>query len=32
MNPYLSEEVSEEQHADPSFLPRSQYWVPALQR
>ena len=28
-NPYLSEEVSDEQHADPSFLPKSQYWVPA---
>ena len=28
-NPYLSEEVSDEQHADPSFLPQSQYWVPA---
>ena len=28
-NPYLSEEVSETQHADPSFLPQSQYWVPA---
>ena len=28
-NPYLSEEVSEEEHADPSFLPESQYWVPA---
>ncbi len=28
-NPYLSEEVSEEQHADPTFLPRTQYWVPA---
>ena len=27
-NPYLSEEVSEAQHADPNFLPRSQYWVP----
>ena len=27
-NPYLSEEVSEPQHADPSFLPRTQYWVP----
>ena len=26
-NPYLSEEVSDEQHADPSFLPKSQYWV-----
>ena len=28
-NPYLSEEVNDEQHADPSFLPQSQYWVPA---
>ena len=28
-NPYLSEPVSEEQHADPSFLPQSQYWVPS---
>ena len=28
-NPYLSEEVSETQHADPGFLPRTQYWVPA---
>ena len=28
-NPYLSEEVSEAQHADPGFLPLSQYWVPA---
>ena len=28
-NPYLSEEVSEEQHADPTYLPRTQYWVPA---
>ena len=27
-NPYLSEEVSETQHADPNFLPRTQYWVP----
>ena len=27
-NPYLSEEVNEEQHADPSFLPQTQYWVP----
>ena len=29
-NPYLSEEVSEAQHADPAFLPRTQYWVPAM--
>ena len=28
-NPYLSEEVSDAQHADPGFLPQSQYWVPA---
>ena len=28
-NPYLSEEVAESQHADPSFLPQTQYWVPA---
>ena len=28
-NPYLSEEVSEAQHADPRFLPHTQYWVPA---
>ena len=28
-NPYLSLEVTEEQHADPEFLPRSEYWVPA---
>ena len=28
-NPYLTEEVTEEQHADPAFLPQSQYWVPA---
>ena len=28
-NPYLSEEVSDAQRADPSFLPRTQYWVPA---
>ncbi len=27
-NPYLSEPVSENQHADPSFLPQAQYWVP----
>ena len=30
-NPYLSERVTESQHADPSFLPRSQHWVPATQ-
>ena len=28
-NPYLSVEVTEEQHADPSFLSQSQFWVPA---
>ena len=28
-NPYLSEEVTEAQHADPSFLSQTQYWVPA---
>ena len=28
-NPYLSEQVSETQHANPKFLPQSQYWVPA---
>ena len=28
-NPYLSEEVTEAQHANPNFLPQSQYWVPA---
>ena len=28
-NPYLSEEVSEAQHADPNYLPQTQYWVPA---
>ena len=27
-NPYLSVEVSPAEHADPRFLPRSQYWVP----
>ena len=27
-NPYLSEEVTPEQRADPAFLPQSQYWVP----
>ena len=30
-NPYLSEEVSDAQRADPSFLPRTQYWVPATE-
>ena len=28
-NPYLSEEVTEARHADPNFLPQTQYWVPA---
>jgi hypothetical protein len=28
-NPYLSESVSHAQHADPGFLPATQYWVPA---
>ena len=28
-NPYLSEEATTEQHADPDFLPQTQYWVPA---
>ncbi len=28
-NPYLSEEVTEAQHADPEFVPQSQYWVPS---
>ena len=28
-NPYLSEEVTEAQHADPDFLPQTQYWVSA---
>ena len=27
-NPYLSLEVSQAQHADPTFLPRPQFWVP----
>ena len=27
-NPYLSEGVTAEQHADPEFLPQPQYWVP----
>ena len=30
-NPYLSEPVTEKQHADPSFLPQTQYWVPAVE-
>ena len=28
-NPYVSEETRDDQHSDPSYLPRSQYWVPA---
>ena len=28
-NPYISEEVSDIQRADPRYLPRSQFWVPA---
>ena len=28
-NPYLSEEVSAGQHADPDFLPQPQYYVPS---
>ena len=28
-NPYLSEEVTDAQHANPSFQPQAQYWVPA---
>ena len=28
-NPYLSEEVTTEQHADPSLPAQTQYWVPA---
>ena len=28
-NPYLSEAVTTAQHADPDFLPQTQYWVPA---
>ena len=28
-NPYLSAEVTEAQHADPEFLPQTQYWVTA---
>ena len=30
-NPYLSQEVSAAQHADPGFLPHTQYWVPAVE-
>ena len=28
-NPYLSEEVTDEQHTDPEFVPQPQYWVPS---
>ena len=28
-NPYLSQLVNHAQHADPNFLPTTQYWVPA---
>ena len=28
-NPYLSLEVTEVQHANPEFLPQTQFWVPA---
>ena len=28
-NPYLSQEVTKAQHADPDFLPQTRYWVPA---
>ena len=28
-NPYLSEEVTAAQHADPDFLPQTEYWVPS---
>ncbi len=28
-NPYFSVEVSETEHADPSFLPQTRYWVPS---
>ena len=30
-NPYLNEEVSDAQRADPGFLPRTQYWVPSTE-
>ena len=30
-NPYVSEPVSNSQHADPWFLPRTQYWVPSTE-
>ena len=28
-NPYFSVEVSETEHADPSFLPQTRYWAPS---
>ena len=28
-NPYLSQEVTPDQHANPAFFPRPQYWAPA---
>ena len=30
-NPYVNDELTKEQHADPSFLPTPQYWAPARQ-
>ena len=30
-NPYVSQEVTSEQHKDPKFLPQPQYWVPATE-
>ena len=30
-NPYLSKPVSKDEHANPSFLPQTQYWVPAAE-
>ena len=30
-NPYVSEPVSNSQHVDPWFLPRTQYWVPSTE-
>ena len=30
-NPYLSEEVTQAQHADSEYLPQSQYWVPIME-
>ena len=30
-NPYFSVPVEDEQHADPSFFPRTQYWVPTAE-